>query len=207
MKQLFKMLQRPLLSLLIGFLCWQPVCWLPLAAQAEIIRVEFPAQIEPDRSDLWMNASYALGGSALSNSLVMVTIAGLGLALSAYNTNAPPLLDIVGPSSLYLLLITATATPLLMHLWSPEAESQYFMGSLSGSLIMTVAQALLMIPLILLFNKGNISDTYWALLPSAFITSVLFQALGAAWGHEFAQNWDLAALPGQGLQLTYRVSF
>lgn len=173
-----------------------------------VTRLEQYQQIAPpDRTDLWMNATYALGSSALSNTLLLLVITGLTLGQEALAPDAPAYLDLSGAATLGLLVVPMVATPLLMHAWSPEAEWEHFNGSVIGSVAMTGAQLVLMTPLFVIFNQGNINDTYWALLPTALITSILFQALGSAWGHELSQNLVLSSVKGQGLQLSYQLKF
>lgn len=211
-------MKKALICLLTVLFCWQPLASANILFNESLFQRELTAATElslepyyqltqPDRTDLWMNATYALGASALSNTLLMIIIAGLSLGQEALAPDASSYLDMSGPSTLGLLVVPMLATPFLMHTWSPKAEWEHFNGSVLGSVALSGAQLVLMTPLFIGFNQGNINDTYWALLPMAFITSVLLQAMGASWGHELSQNFSVSSLKGQGLQLTYQLQF
>lgn len=207
---------RSLLGLLICLLCWHGLApWHGAALAAESPAVEWirldpvgwePARQQPTidltneaQGDVWLNATYAFGGSALSNGLIVLSAVLLGLILEATSPTAEPYLDIAGPGTIGLMVFSAAGTPLLMHLWSPEARGEYIAFSLIGSLAASGAVLLLMLPLGLLFNQNSFNDTFYLLLPPALITTVLLQGLGAAWGHELGENLTRDVnLPGSG---------
>lgn len=206
-------MKRCLLMLLIGLIGWMPLApaW---AADAELIRLPAEARLETlapaalavdpfDRSDLWTNATYALAGSALANLLLIALIGGLSAGHEALAPDSGPLIDLWGPSALALELVPLVATPVLMQAWSPDAEYAQFGASLIGSLSAGLVQILLMVPLFFAFRQDTASATVFVLMPIALITAILFQALGAAWGHELGQNLQLSS-DGQGLSLSYR---
>lgn len=229
-------MKRSLILLLIGLLWWQALAaaWAEPTdskagpAETELIRLpadsrsvgpstdsglmlaQADAPYQPlDRSDLWTNATYALAGTALANLLLVVTIAALSVGQEAISPGSAAYLDQVGPFVLVLDLVPAAATPLFMHIWSPQAEPELFSASLTGSLIATALQLALLTPIFLSFYHGQVSDTYYVVLPAALATGMLFQALGSAWGHELAQNLGFSTgsekLPG--VVLTYRWAY
>ncbi|PKL76939.1 MAG: hypothetical protein CVV27_07715 [Candidatus Melainabacteria bacterium HGW-Melainabacteria-1] len=212
-----------MLILILSLLLCQASLW-PSSAQAEIsqnlIQVAeinmLPAEVVPlaqavgldpaDRSDAWLNATYALGGSALSNGLIVLSIAIMSLALAAISPDSEDYLNISGAGSVMLLSLSAAGTPLLMHLWSPEAKAELFSASLIGSVAASSVVLILMAPFYVLFNQGDVSGTFWTILPTAFITALLLQALGSAWGHELADNWRVQASE-QGLVFAWHWRF
>ncbi|MEZ0369666.1 MAG: hypothetical protein ACAI44_11315 [Candidatus Sericytochromatia bacterium] len=230
-----------LLILLIGLFCWIPCSGAlalgsaALASEPELILL--PAaeltgtadtlltadgrlaladreeqDLHADRSDLWTNVTYALGGSAIGNALVALviflnnTISADALAKNTANAANTDWLNAAGPATLGLLILPMLVTPLMMHLTSPAAENGLAAWSIGGTILATALHLLLMLPFYLIFNQGDLSGTYIAILPAAFISAVLLEALGAAGGHELGQNLRLASTQ-QGLLLSYRWEF
>lgn len=214
---------KALMVLILSLLLCQTSFW-PTSVQAEISQnLSQVAEIDlyatevgqfaqadgldpADRSDAWLNATYALGGSALSNGLIVLSIVIMSLALSAISPDSEEYLNISGAGSLMLLSLSAAGTPLLMHLWSSEAKAELFSASLIGSVAASSVVLILMTPFYFLFNQGDVNGTFWTILPTAFITALLLQALGSAWGHELGDNWRVQASE-QGLVFAWHWRF
>lgn len=191
------------------------LCWWPLApAWAEVLtlpentrqaQLQATEVLPPDTNDYWMNATYALGGAATGNALaggMIIVAGGLGSAFSA----TPPE-DVSGVWMASLLVLPMLLTPTFMHLFSPESDPELFYWSLLGSSAAAVLHALLMIPLFVLFGQGNGAETFYLLAPAAFVSAVLFESLGAAWGHQLGEGLKFEGMAGGGLQLSQQFVF
>lgn len=187
--------------------CYGPGLSLSQAQAAEsewILRQS--SQIQNDQTEIWTNASYGLGASAMSNAIGIAVVAGAGILYQALEY--PNFIEDVGPGILAVPVFSALGTAAFMHLWSPQAEAEQFSQSFLGALTGSALALVLIVPLYLLFNQGSFAETYWAILPPAFVTTLLLQGLGAAWGHEIGKNLSFStAQPAQGLQLSYHWEF
>lgn len=183
----------------------------PLVAQA-IPTAPPPPEDPPTESDLWLNSTYALGGAAAGNASAvlvfgLIDILPLLLAQVGWVEGSPNWVEGAGPWLLLLLLLPMVGTPLLMHIYSPEAQVESLGWSIAGSVISTLLHAVLMIPLVFLFGQDKLSDTVYLLAPAAGITAIILESLGTAGAHQLGETWRLTPTSDTGLQLTRHWSF
>lgn len=154
--------------------------------------------------EFWTNTAYALAGSAAANTSLILLLASLDLGLETLNPDAQKLQNQVG-ILIFLPILSGIATAELMHL-SPQSLPDTFHGSVIGSTIASLLSLGLIVTFALIFPQKDLENTYWTLLPSAFISTVLLQALGASWGQQIDHKLHLQA-HHQGIQLVYQWQF
>lgn len=139
----------------------------------------------------WLNTLQASGGSAAGNATVIALFIALDILPALLNspdswiTGAGPLLSL-------LVLIPAITTPLFMHLWSPHAKSEHWLGSGIASLISTLIHLGLMVGLGLTLNSMGLTDgianSFYLLAPVGLISAVLIESMGTAAGYQLTST-------------------
>lgn len=155
-----------------------------------------------DSTAYWLNTLQASGGSAAGNATVIALFIALDILPALFNapdswvTSAGPLLSL-------LVLIPAVTTPLFMHLWSPHAKSEHWLGSGIASLISTLLHLGLMIGLGLSLNNmgltNGLANSFYLLAPVGLISAVLIESMGTAAGYRVAKAWKSTTQRPQAL--------
>jgi hypothetical protein len=196
-----------LLIYILGILfCLLPVkSWAQSEHHADFTQVLLADSAESQESpDFWMNTAYSLTGSAFANGALVLVLAALDLGLQTFNPESQSLQNQVGILAV-LPILSGFATAEFMHL-NPRSTPDSAYGSMIGSTIASLVSLGLMMTLALLFPQENLANTYWTILPSAFISTVLLQSFGAAWGNQIDQTIHLQTNQ-QGMHLVYQWRF
>lgn len=139
----------------------------------------------------WLNTLQASGGSAAGNATVLALFIAIDI-LPAFLSLPDDWVSSYGPLLGLLVLIPAVTTPLFMHLWSPGAKAEHWLGSGIASLLSTLIHLGLMVGLGLTLNNMGITEglasTFYLLAPVGFISAVLLESMGTAAGYQITSQ-------------------
>jgi hypothetical protein len=178
----------------------------PVALAIELALLQSPtgpfAQLNNEKNRestaFWLNALQASGGSAAGNATVIALFIALDVVPHLFN---PPgdWIHGAGPLLGLLLLIPAMTTPLFMHLWSPHAKAEHWLGSGIASLLSTLLHLGLMLGIGFTLNSMGLTDglanTFYLLAPVGLISAVLLEGMGTAAGYQVASTWKKPPQP------------
>jgi hypothetical protein len=180
----------------------------PVAVAIELALLQSPAgpfaqlnnEKNRDSTAYWLNTLQASGGSAAGNAAVIFLFIALDV-LPSFLSPPGDWINGNGPLLSLLVLIPAITTPLFMHLWSPNAKVEHWLGSGIASLLSTLIHLGLMVGLGLTLNSmgltNGLANTFYLLAPVGFISAVLFESMGTSAGYQVTSTWQKAppALP------------
>lgn len=183
----------------------------PVFAQNISMQKSFQSQSAPTESDYWLNATYAMGGSAAGNGLIVLTVLVLDLLPLLLTTEGEPPPDFLGAAGSWLFLLglmPVVLTSLSMHMYSPKADWNSVLWTSLGSLVAVLLHSLLVVlPLSMLFQQEKATETFYLVAPIALLTGVLFEGLSAAQFHQFSERWQISQTPRGGLMLSHHIDF
>lgn len=189
------------------------LCQFCLPAQADD-RWHFSAPASSSQAttptDYWLETSFALAGSAVGNGAALLTFFLMDILPSALHSEAPETDWISAGGAIWslLLLIPMITTPLTLHFFYPlpeDIQADPWQTAL-GSFITVSLHALLMIPLFLLVQQPNLSQSVYLVAPLAFFSAVLIEGMGTAWFYNQSRHFILKTADN-GLGLVYQLSF
>jgi hypothetical protein len=160
-------------------------------------------------SDLWLETSFAMAGSLAGNSAAVLVFFLADVLPPAFSDAADNnWIEAGGIWWLGLLALPALTTPLALHLFYPlpqgvEADwRQSVMGSVGSVLLHTLC----MLPVFMLVQQPEFSQSIYLTLPLAFFSAVVLEGLGTAWLYDQSRHLSLKQT-GAGLQVVYQLNF
>jgi hypothetical protein len=180
---------------------------LPYATPSVAQTQPLPATTE---ADYWLDVTYGMAGSAIGNGAILLTVIGLDLAPGLIGQSGD-WVNSAAPWLAFLILVPIASTTLMLHFAAPTPEGieTDFWQTLLGSSAGVILHTLLLIPLVLAFNQGSVSETFYLLAPAGFLSGVLTEGLVSALFHNQSRRWVVqASAPGTaGLMLVHRLAF
>ena len=179
-----------------------------LPAEAQI-STQPPHEITHTVPDFWLDTSFAMAGSLAGTSAALLVFFLADVLPPAFSETADNnWIEAGGGWWLSLLALPAVAGPLALHLFYPlppgiEAD---WKQSLLGSVGAVALHTLLMIPVFMLVQQPEFSQSIYLTLPLAFFSAVVLEGLGSAWLYDQSRHFSLKQTAG-GLQVVYQLDF
>lgn len=178
----------------------------PILPPQSLIAVE--TQTDPE---YWLDSTYAMTGSALGHTAVLLTILTLDLLPDALAKTGETPADLVNGNVLlgFLLVVPVLTTAFALQWFAPKSEhlSTDFGQTLIGSALGALLHVAILIPMVLLLPHGSTTQqTVYDLAPIGILTGVLLEGLMAAHFYGRSKQWQIQQSQG-GVLLVHRIPF